>query len=104
MEKLKWYFKHGTKYELYSVLYKDDKWILVQNDKTGKYSFGLERDFGTLFGFPVNQSCLTIDELKEILNDFIKIDTRYIRSIGYIAINNMNRWKNMILAIENRTK
>jgi len=104
MEKLKWYFKHGTKYELYSVLYKADKWILVQNDRTGKYSFGLERDFGTLFGFPVNQSCLIIDELMEILNDFIRIDTSYIESIGDIAIKNISRWKNMILVVENRTK
>lgn len=100
MEKLKWYFKHGTKCELYSVLYKSDKWILVQNDKTGKYSFGLERDFGSIFGFPVNQSCLTIDELMEILNDFIEIDTRYIDSIGDIAIKNISRWENMMLAVQ----
>ena len=30
MEKLKWYYKHGTKHELFSVLYKNDGWILVK--------------------------------------------------------------------------
>lgn len=99
MEKLKWYFKHGTKYELYSVLYKKDGWILVQNDNTGKYSFGLVRDFGTIFGFPVNRSCLNVDELREILNDLINIDKEYINSIGDIAKNNINRWENMLLAV-----
>lgn len=99
MEKLKWYFKHGTKYETYSVLYKNDGWILVQNDNTSKYSFGLIRDFGTLFGFPVNQSCLNIDELKDILNDFINIDKRYAGSIGVIAENNIHRWENMLVAV-----
>lgn len=100
MEKLRWYFKHGTRYETYSVLYKNDGWILVQNDNSCKYSFGLERDFGTLFGFPVNQSCLTFDEAKEILSDFINIDTKYIGSIGTIAKENIKRWNNMLLAIK----
>lgn len=68
MEKLRWYFKNGTKFEEYSVLYSDDSFILVQNDNTKKYSYGLRRDFGTLCGFPVNQSCLTTDEVKEMLS------------------------------------
>lgn len=99
MEKLRWYFKNGTKFEEYSVLYADDKFILVQNDHTKKYSYGLRRDFGTLYGFPVNQSCLTLDEAKGMLNAFVKIDTSYFDSLGYIAQENINRWNSMLKAI-----
>lgn len=41
MKKLKWYYKHGTKYEMFSVLYEDDTFMLVQNDDTKTFSFGL---------------------------------------------------------------
>lgn len=77
MKKLKWYFKNGTRCEEYSVLYQGEKYILVQNDSTQKYSFGLSRDFGTLYGFPVNQSCLSAEELKAQLFAFIEIDKKY---------------------------
>jgi hypothetical protein len=99
MKKLRWYFKNGTKFEDYSVLYSDDKFILVQNDNTKEYSFGLVRDFGTLFGFPVNQSCLQADEAKEQLTAFIKIDESYIDTLGDIAKVNIERWKNMLEVI-----
>lgn len=99
MEKLRWYFKHGTKFEEYSVLYKKDGWILVMNDDTKKISFGLERDFGTLYGFPVNQSCLTNQEAKELLKTFIDIDNDYIYKIGDIARENIVRWNEMVEAI-----
>ena len=77
MKKIRWYFKNGTRYEEYFVLYQDEKYILVQNDNTKKYSFGLSRDFGTLFGFPVNQSCLSAKKLKLQLLAFIEIDKKY---------------------------
>lgn len=99
MEKLRWYFKSGTKFEEYSVLYSDDKFILVQNDKTKKYSYGLRRDFGTLYGFPVNQSCLNMEEAKKMLNAFVEIDTSYLGSLGEIAQENINRWNGMLKAI-----
>ena len=99
MRKLKWYFKNGTKYELFSVLYEEGDYILVMNDDTKKYSFGLNRDFGSLYGFPVNQSCLTIKELKKQLNAFIKIDNKYISSLGEYAEKNIKRWQNMIKAV-----
>ena len=73
MGKLRWYLKNGTKFEEYSVLYSDDKFILVQNDNSKKYSFGLKRDFGTLYGFPVNQSCLNKKEIKQQLERLINI-------------------------------
>ena len=77
MQKLKWYYKNGETFEVYSVLYDNGNYILVQNDNTKKYSFGLARDFGTLYGFPVNQSCLSAEELKAQLLAFIEIDKKY---------------------------
>ena len=96
MKKLKWYLKNGTRFEEYSVLYDDSKFILVQNDNTKKYSYGLKGDFGTLFGFPVNQSCLTVEEAKEMLTAFIKIDESYIDTLGDIAKANIKRWNDML--------
>jgi hypothetical protein len=99
MKKLRWYFKHGTKFEEFSVLYDDDKFILVQNDNTKKYSYGLKSDFGTLYGFPVNQSCLNTEEVKAILYAFVEIDKKYLDSLGEIAEVNIKRWNNMLEAI-----
>ena len=99
MKKLRWYFKHGTTFEEYSVLYEDDRYILVQNDNSSKYSYGLKSDFGTLYGFPVNQSCLTDEEAKDILLAFIEIDKGYIDTLGDIAKNNIKRWTDMLDAI-----
>lgn len=100
MKKLKWYYKHGTKYELFSVLYEDCTFMLVQNDSTKNFSFGVCRDFGTLYGFPINQSCLTIEECKKQLTAFIRIDKSYINSLGEIAEKNIERWQNMIRALK----
>lgn len=96
MKKLRWYFKNGTRFEEYSLLYDDEDFILVQNDNTKKYSYGLKREFGTLYGFPVDQSCLSKEEAIDILNLFINIDELYIESLGEIAKNNICRWKNML--------
>lgn len=96
MEKLRWYFKNRTKFEEFSVLFVDEDFILVQNDNTKKYSYGLKRDFGTLYGFPVNQSCLTKEEAIDMLNVFIDIDKKYIDTLGKIAENNIKRWSNML--------
>lgn len=101
MKKLKWYFNHGKSHETYSVLYEDEKFILVQNDNTKNYSFGLTRDFGTLYGFPVNQSCLTLAELKEQLQAFIKIDKKYCNECPHDFFReNIKRWHDMIRAVE----
>ena len=81
MKKLKWYFNHGKNFELFSALYEKDGWMVVKNDNTEKYSFGLSRDFGTLLGFPVNQSCLSSDEIKNVLEDYIlKLPTPKVES------------------------
>lgn len=100
MQKLKWYFKHGTKFEEFSVLYEDEKFMLVQNDKTKTYSFGVKEDFGTLLGFPVNWSCLTVDKAEDVLKGLIEVDTQYLDTLGEIAENNIKRWENMILSLK----
>ena len=89
MNKKVWYFKNNS--EVYSVLYEDKTYILVMDDESKLYSFGLRNDFGTLYGFPVNQSCLTKEETIDILKSFIEIDNKYS------DINNTAKvWGNMI--------
>jgi len=100
MKKLNWYFKHGTICHVYSVLYEDERFILVQNDETQKYSFGMKRDFGTLCGFPVDQSCLSSDKAEEVLNGFIEVDKQYLDTLGEIAEANIKRWEDMILSMK----
>ena len=75
--KLKWFFNGGKCYEEFTVLYNKGERILVQNDNTKKISFGLRKDFGTLCGFPVDWSCLTIDEARRILKQLVKLDNKY---------------------------
>lgn len=71
----RWYFKHGTRYEEFNVLYDNGMFMLVQNRETKAFSFGLCADFGTLFGFPVNWSCLTKDQAIELLQGMIRADS-----------------------------
>lgn len=75
MKTKKWYFKNN--YELYNILYEDDRFILVQNVNNKLFSFGISADFGTLLGFPVNQSCLTKNECINTLKRFINISKEY---------------------------
>lgn len=75
MKTKKWYFKNN--YELYNVLYEDDRFILVQNVNNKLFSFGMSADFGTLLGFPANQSCLTKNECINTLKRFINISKEY---------------------------
>lgn len=93
MKTRKWYFKNN--YELYNVLYEDNRYILVQNCNTKLLSFGLVEDFGTLLGFPVNQSCLTKNECINILKRFINIDKKYND-----VSKTINIYKLMIMKVE----
>lgn len=109
MKQLKWYFKNGTKYNTYSVLYEDDKFMLVRNDdhdnkefngEYGAYSFGQKDCFNSLYGFPVNWSCLHKTEAIDELNRIIGIELKYIPTLGELAIKNIARWQAMINALE----
>ena len=91
MKQLKWYFKHGTKSETYSVIYEDDTFMLVRNENSGKYSFGAKNCFGTLYGFPVNWSCLTKEKAIETLTAFCDITTT--------STTHQTVWKGMLNAL-----
>ena len=92
MEQRKWFFNGGANFELFNVLFDRDGFIVVQNCKTRTISFGAASCFGSLFGFPVNQSCLTKDEAISVLRGWIEIDNGY----GFPT----SRWKNMISVIQ----
>ena len=77
MRQLKWFFNNGANFEQFNVLFDRDGFLVVQNDKTRTISFGAADCFGSLFGFPANQSCLTKDEAISILCDWVKIDNGY---------------------------
>lgn len=93
MKTKKWYFKNN--YEIYNVLYEDDRFILVQNVNNKLFDFGVASDFDTLLGFPVNQSCLTKNECIDMLKRFIAIDKKY-KDIN----NTTNVYKLMIMKLE----
>lgn len=106
MRKLVWYFKNNS--EVFSVLYEDDTYNLVMNDDTSTFSFGLKRDFGTLYGYPVDWSCLTAKEAIRVLNDLIKLSKKHLaenKALGFdilVADNkhHIMRYQNMIKAIQ----
>lgn len=99
----RWYFKHGTRYEEFDVLYDNGMFMLVQNRETKAFSFGLCEDFGTLFGFPVNWSCLTKDQAIELLQGMIRVDNTdpeldaiWKKQYGYTE---SEQWQAMIEAV-----
>ena len=92
MEQRKWFFNHGANFELFNVLFDRDGFLVVQNNETRAISFGTADCFGSLFGFPVNQSCLTKNEAISVLHSWIEIDKDYEFSTS--------RWENMISAIQ----
>jgi len=99
----RWYFKHGTRYEEFNVLYDNGMFMLVQNRETKAFSFGLCEDFGTLFGFPVNWSCLTKDQTIELLQGMIRVDNTdpeldaiWKKQYGYTE---SEQWQAMIEAV-----
>lgn len=74
MNRRRWYYKNGTCFEEFDILFDNGRFMLVQNVKTKVFSFGVCENFGTLYGFPVNWSCLTKDQAIERLNNMIRID------------------------------
>lgn len=103
MEQRKWYFNHGKNSETFNILYDNGRFMLVENAETKKVSFGMCNCFNTLYGFPVNWSCLTRAEAVELLIRLRKIDEKNpdLRQIereqwGYTAID---QWCGMIDAL-----
>ena len=77
MEQRKWFFNGGANFELFNVLFDRDGFIVVQNCKTHTISFGATSCFGSLYGFPANQSCLKKNEAISVLSECAKIDKGY---------------------------
>lgn len=92
MEQLKWFFNGGANFELFNVLFDRDGFLVIQNSKTRTISFGATSCFGSLYGFPASQSCLTKDEAISILRDWVKIDNGY----GFLT----SRWESIISVIQ----
>ena len=107
MNEIKRYYKNGAS-EDFVVLYENGDWILVkskQHDEQkypelGEYSFGLKREFSSLYFFPVNQSCLKKQQAIDTLRRFIKVDETYIPTTGDFALIAIRRWQGMIEALE----
>lgn len=107
MNEIKRYYKNGAS-EDFVVLYENGDWILVkskQHDEQkypelGEYSFGLKREFSSLYFFPVNQSCLKKHQAIDTLRRFIKVDETYIPTTGDFALIAIRRWQGMIEALE----
>lgn len=70
----------NRKGEKFEVLFDNGKYCVVKNCETKDYSFGLWRDFYDLYYFPVNQSCLTLEQIKYRLNAFIEINKKYFKT------------------------
>lgn len=108
MNEIKRYYKNGTVSEDFLVLYEKDDWILIkskQHDEQkypefGAYSFGLKREFHSLYFFPVNQSYLKKEQAIDTLRRFIKVDETYIPTTGDFALIAIRRWQGMIEALE----
>ena len=111
MKEIKRYYKNGAS-EDFVVLYENDDWILVkskQHDEQkypelGEYSFGLKREFSSLYFFPVNQSCLKKQQAIDTLRRFIKVDETYIPTTRDFALIAIKRWQGMIEALEQEKK
>lgn len=91
MKQRRWYYKHGTCYETFNILCDNSRFMLVQNDSTKTFSFGTSDSFGTIFGFGVNQSCLTKQEAIAEL--------RRWRSIDEHSPDLVDQWNAMIYAL-----
>lgn len=90
MERIEWKFGKGS--EWYKVLYRKHGFIMVQSEGNELISFGQENDFGSFYGFPVNNSCLTIGEAKERIKRLLEINKKkeyaeleklYLESFGW---------------------
>ena len=98
-EKRYLHFNHSEASEEFSVLYDDGQFILVRSERSGLYSFGLCHEFGSFYGFPVNQECLDEKELKQELDRQICIDRECIIQFGKRATESVSRMEKMKEAV-----
>lgn len=88
--------------EKFEVLFDDGKYCVVKNCETKDYSFGLWRDFYDLYYFPINQSCLTLAQIKDRLNAFIEIGKKYFKTQEeQKTFGEVELYTNMLKSLEN---
>lgn len=103
MEQRKWYFNHNKNSETFNVLYDNGRFMLVENAETKKVSFGMCNCFNTLYGFPVNWSCLKKSDAVQLLIKLCEVADKYpeVRQVereqwGYTELE---QWRGMIDAL-----
>lgn len=74
IRKLVSYNNSGKSCEVFNVLYENPVFMLIQSTETKLYYFGLRSDFNSIWGFPVNDSALSLNELIERLDELIELD------------------------------
>lgn len=88
--------------EKFEVLFDNGEYCVVKNCETKDYSFGLWRDFYDLYYFPINQSCLTLAQIKDRLNAFIKINKKYFKTEKQQkTFGKVELYTNMLKSLEN---
>lgn len=88
--------------EKFEVLFDNGKYCIVKNCETKDYSFGLWRDFHDLYYFPINQSCLTLAQIKDRLNAFIKISKKAFKTEEQQkTFGKVELYTNMLKSLEN---
>lgn len=88
--------------EKFEVLFDNGEYCVVKNCETKDYSFGLWRDFYDLYYFPINQSCLTLAQIKDRLNTFIKINKKYFKTEKQQkTFGKVELYTNMLKSLEN---
>lgn len=92
----------NRKNEKFEVLFDNGKYCVVKSCETKDYSFGLWRDFYDLYYFPINQSCLTLAQIKDRLNAFIKINKKCFKTQEEQKIfGKVELYTNMLKSLEN---
>lgn len=88
--------------EKFEVLFDNGEYCVVKNCETKKYSFGLWRNFYDLYYFPINQSCLTLAQIKDRLNAFIEITKKYFKTQEeQNTFGKVELYTNMLKSLEN---
>ena len=108
MDRMEKKYKSGS--EWYIVLYKNNGYLMVQNEESKRISFGNEEDFDSFYWFPVNNSCLSVKEAKKRLEFLIDLNSKteysesesfYLRKLGHNHITIYTDMLTALAAMEN---
>lgn len=80
----------------YSIIYNDGRYVAIHHNNTDCYSFGYHAELNSFYGFPVNQSFVTADEAKSLLNCWKEIDRAFPLLV--------DSWQSLIDAIKSHNE